>query len=79
MVVNCETKTKDNVFVTVKVAVQFQVNMDDASVKLAAYRLTNPAAQIESYVFGAPPHTRGWWRPQRVWRTRAALLLRRRA
>uniref|UniRef100_A0A6U5FVH8 Band 7 domain-containing protein n=1 Tax=Calcidiscus leptoporus TaxID=127549 RepID=A0A6U5FVH8_9EUKA len=49
--VACETKTKDNVFVTVKVAVQYQINMDDESIKAAAYRLTNARDQIESYVF----------------------------
>jgi len=49
--VTCETKTKDNVFVTVKVAVQYQINGDDDAIKAAAYRLTNPREQIESYVF----------------------------
>jgi len=35
----------------VKVAVQYQINMDDESIKAAAYRLTNARDQIESYVF----------------------------
>jgi len=49
--VACETKTKDNVFVTIKVAVQYQVKSDDAAIQAAHYRLTNPKGQIESYVF----------------------------
>jgi len=49
--VTCETKTKDNVFVTVKVAVQYQINPEEEAIKAAAYRLTNPRDQIESYVY----------------------------
>merc|ERR1711908_245441 len=48
---HCETKTKDNVFVNIKVAVQFQINSDEASIKNAQYRLQNALSQIESYVF----------------------------
>lgn len=45
--VRCETKTKDNVFVQMSIAVQYQVqNPYDAF-----YKLSNPAGQIESYVF----------------------------
>jgi regulator of protease activity HflC (stomatin/prohibitin superfamily) len=44
----CETKTKDNVFVKVVVAVQVEVVPDKAYE--AIYRLTNPATQIDSYV-----------------------------
>jgi len=51
MEVACETKTKDNVFVTIKVAVQFQVKGDDESIQAAHYRLTNARSQIESYVY----------------------------
>merc|ERR1719247_3253045 len=51
MEVSCETKTKDNVFVLIRVAVQYQVNDDDESIQNAHYRLTNPKQQIESYVF----------------------------
>jgi len=51
MEVMCETKTKDNVFVSIKVAVQFQVKADDDSIYAAHYRLTNARSQIESYVF----------------------------
>lgn len=45
---NCETKTKDNVFVKVAVAVQVEVVAEKAYE--AIYRLTNPANQIDSYV-----------------------------
>jgi len=51
MDITCETKTKDNVFVTLKVAVQYQVNPDTDSIKDAMYKLTNARAQIESYVY----------------------------
>ncbi len=47
--VNIESKTKDNVFVTVPVAVQFVIR--DDQVQDAYYRLSNPEAQIRSYVF----------------------------
>lgn len=47
--VTCETKTKDNVFVRVAVAVQFKVKED--SVPSAFYKLTDRNAQIRSYVF----------------------------
>lgn len=49
--VTCETKTKDNVFVAIKVAIQYQVVNNSKSIHDAFYRLTNPRAQIESYVF----------------------------
>merc|ERR1719231_482773 len=51
MEVSCETKTNDNVFVLIRVAVQYQVRTDDESIQNAHYRLTNPKQQIESYVF----------------------------
>merc|ERR1712137_471595 len=51
MQVQCETKTKDNVFVTIKVAVQFSINPDPQSIERAQYRLTNARSQIESYVY----------------------------
>jgi regulator of protease activity HflC (stomatin/prohibitin superfamily) len=47
--VNIETKTKDNVFVMVPVAVQYVVA--EESVVDAYYRLANPEEQIRSYVF----------------------------
>ena len=47
--VNVETKTKDNVFVRLKVSVQFRVMTD--SVYDAFYKLESPRAQITSYVF----------------------------
>jgi len=50
-VVNVETKTKDNVFVTIPVSVQYQVV--EEKVFDAYYKLSNPQAQIESYVFNS--------------------------
>ena len=47
--VNVETKTKDDVFVRLLIAVQYYVVPD--RVKEAIYRLSNPVMQIESYVF----------------------------
>lgn len=44
-----ETKTKDNVFVTLPVAVQYCVDQD--KVKEAYYRLQDPEEQIKAYVF----------------------------
>jgi regulator of protease activity HflC (stomatin/prohibitin superfamily) len=45
--VRCETKTKDNVFVQMTVAVQYQIQNPYDSY----YKLSNPRGQIESYVF----------------------------
>lgn len=45
----CETKTKDNVFVQVAVAVQFRVLLEKAYD--AFYRLSDPRGQIQAYVF----------------------------
>lgn len=47
--VNVETKTKDNVFVKLKVSVQYVVGMD--SVYDAFYKLDRPDEQINSYIF----------------------------
>ncbi|KFK37590.1 hypothetical protein AALP_AA3G002800 [Arabis alpina] len=47
--VTCETKTKDNVFVTVVASIQYRVLVDKASD--AFYRLSNPTTQIKAYVF----------------------------
>ncbi|OIW12438.1 hypothetical protein TanjilG_04187 [Lupinus angustifolius] len=47
--VKCETKTKDNVFVTVVASVQYRAVAEKASD--AFYRLTNTRGQIQSYVF----------------------------
>lgn len=47
--VQCETKTKDNVFVTVVASIQYRVLADKASD--AFYRLSNPTTQIKAYVF----------------------------
>ncbi|MBD8955814.1 MAG: SPFH domain-containing protein [Streptococcus lutetiensis] len=43
-----ETKTKDNVFVTLNVATQYRVN--EQNVTDAYYRLMRPEAQIKSYI-----------------------------
>src|SRR5690606_1558793 len=47
--VNIESKTKDNVFVTMRVAVQYRIR--EEQVVDAYYKLSNPEAQIRSYVF----------------------------
>ncbi|KAJ1284096.1 hypothetical protein BS78_03G177900 [Paspalum vaginatum] len=47
--VRCETKSKDNVFVTVVASVQYRALADKAYD--AFYRLSNARAQIQSYVF----------------------------
>ncbi|OAV45259.1 SPFH domain-containing protein [Lewinella sp. 4G2] len=47
--VNVETKTKDNVFVKLKVSVQYVVGRD--SVYDAFYKLDRPDEQINSYIF----------------------------
>ncbi|EYU29344.1 hypothetical protein ABFS82_05G138200 [Erythranthe guttata] len=47
--VRCETKTKDNVFVTVVASIQYRAVAQNASD--AFYKLTNTKAQIQSYVF----------------------------
>lgn len=47
--IDVETKTEDNVFVTVRCAVQYQV--DPEKVEEAYYRLEDPETQIESYIF----------------------------
>ncbi len=46
--ISCETKTKDNVFVQVDVAVQYRVVEEKTS--SAFYKLTDATAQIRSYV-----------------------------
>lgn len=47
--VKCESKTKDNVFVTLVVAVQYEAIPE--KVYEAFYRLSSPANQINSFVF----------------------------
>ncbi len=49
--VKVESKTKDDVFVDLLIAVQFFVRETDESVIAAYYKLTNPERQISSYVF----------------------------
>ncbi|KAK7368112.1 hypothetical protein VNO80_10134 [Phaseolus coccineus] len=47
--VRCETKTKDNVFVTVVASIQYRALAEKA--EDAYYKLSNTRAQIQSYVF----------------------------
>ncbi|KAL3633534.1 Hypersensitive-induced response protein-like protein 2 [Castilleja foliolosa] len=47
--VRCETKTKDNVFVTVVASIQYRAVADNAAD--AFYKLSNTRAQIQAYVF----------------------------
>ena len=46
-----ETKTRDNVFVVVKLAIQYMVNADEDRVKDAFYKLDDPEVQMKSYAF----------------------------
>lgn len=47
--IKCETKTKDNVFVTVVASIQYRALAEKASD--AFYRLSNTREQIQAYVF----------------------------
>jgi len=47
--VRCETKTRDNVFVTLVISVQYQVQKE--AVYDAFYKLTDSSSQISSYIF----------------------------
>jgi regulator of protease activity HflC (stomatin/prohibitin superfamily) len=49
--ISVESKTKDDVFVDLLIAVQFFVRESDDAVKAAHYKLMNPQQQISSYVF----------------------------
>ncbi len=49
--IKVESKTKDDVFVDLLIAVQFYVEENAEAVKAAFYKLTNPQQQISSYVF----------------------------
>ena len=49
--ITVESKTKDDVFVDVLIAVQFFVRENDEAVRAAHYKLMNPQQQISSYVF----------------------------
>jgi len=49
--IGCETKTKDNVFIHIKVSIQFNIVKSDDSIYASYYRLTNPRSQIEAYVY----------------------------
>jgi regulator of protease activity HflC (stomatin/prohibitin superfamily) len=46
-----ETKTKDNVFVHVNLAVQYKVGADPQQVQDAFYKLEDPEVQMKSYAF----------------------------
>ena len=46
-----ETKTKDNVFVHVKISIQYKVGDSDEQVMSACYKLDSPEVQMESYAF----------------------------
>jgi regulator of protease activity HflC (stomatin/prohibitin superfamily) len=46
-----ETKTKDNVFVFVRLAVQYKVGASDEQVRNAFYKLDDPEVQMQSYAF----------------------------
>jgi len=46
-----ETKTRDNVFVRVKLAVQYKVGSSDQQVRDAYYKLEDPGLQMQSYAF----------------------------
>jgi hypothetical protein len=39
------------VFLTIRVAIQYQVIANDDAIKASYYRLTNPKQQVESYVY----------------------------
>ncbi len=49
--VTVESKTRDDVFVDLLIAVQFFVRETDDAVKAAQYKLTDPERQLSSYVF----------------------------
>lgn len=49
--VKVESKTKDDVFVDLLIAVQFFVRESDDAIIAAHYKLTSPERQISSYVF----------------------------
>ncbi|HPF37628.1 MAG TPA: SPFH domain-containing protein [Phycisphaerae bacterium] len=49
--VNVESKTHDDVFVNLVVAVQFFVREDEDTILAAHYKLMNPREQMRSYVF----------------------------
>ena len=52
MEVSCETKTKDNVFVGIKIAIQYRVVNEKSKIVDAHYRLTNPRVQVRGTLLG---------------------------
>jgi regulator of protease activity HflC (stomatin/prohibitin superfamily) len=53
MEVSCETKSKDNVFLTLKVSIQYSVIDEPDKIHASHYRLTNPRVQVITH---APYH-----------------------
>jgi len=51
--VDVSTKTKDNVFVTIQVSVQYRVENNDEKIYKSVYELEDATKQIKSYVFNA--------------------------
>lgn len=49
--ITVESKTRDDVFVDILIAVQYYVKENGEAVRAAFYRLSNPEQQISSYVF----------------------------
>lgn len=49
--IQVDSKSKDNVFVDLAIAVQYQVKLD--AIRDAVYQLTDPQAQLEAYVLDA--------------------------
>jgi len=49
--VDVSTKTKDNVFVTIQVSVQYRVEDNDEKIYKSVYELEDATEQIKSYVF----------------------------
>lgn len=49
--ITVESKTRDDVFVDILIAVQFYVKENEDAVQAAFYKLMNPHQQISSYVF----------------------------
>ena len=48
---NIETKTKDNVFVELPVTVQYCIGQSEEDIQNAYYKLSQPKAQIEAYLY----------------------------
>ena len=53
MEVRCETKSKDNVFLTMSISIQYQVIDEPSKIIDAHYRLTNPRVQVRTHTRAA--------------------------